>query len=181
MIVAVGGRPSTGKSTLARALADALSGVLLGTTTVRKAFFPRVVETSPEVTDWLYEGLLKAASWTLDTTPGAIIVLDGRPLTRERDVLGLQRFAAHVGHELQLIECVCPVDLAAERSRSAATEAGGLPAGTSDNGTDPIPEPKVVVDASQPLARCVSVALNGVGHTLSVRDARPAAARSAPP
>ncbi|MFD6621485.1 AAA family ATPase [Streptomyces diastaticus] len=181
MIVAVGGRPFTGKSTLARALADALSGVLLDTTTVRKAFFPTVVEAPPEVTDWLYEGLLKAASWTLDTTPGAIIVLDGRPLTRNRDVLALQRFAAHVGHMLQLIECVCPADVAAERSRSAATEAGGLPAGTADNGTDPIPEPKVVVDTSHSLERCVSAALDGVGPFLSVRGAGPAAARSAPP
>ncbi|MEU2769382.1 MULTISPECIES: AAA family ATPase [Streptomyces] len=181
MIVAVGGRPFTGKSTLARALADALSGVLLDTTTVRKALFPTVVEAPPEVTDWLYEGLLKAASWTLDMTPGAIIVLDGRPLTRNRDVQALQRFAAHLGHTLQLIECVCPADLVAERSRSAATEAGGLPAEPVDNGTDPVPEPKVVVDTSHPLERCVSVALDGVGHLLSMHGARPAAAPSAPP
>lgn len=41
MIVAVGGRPWTGKTTLAQALAEALRAVLLNKAELRRVFFPQ--------------------------------------------------------------------------------------------------------------------------------------------
>lgn len=160
MIVALGGLPFTGKSALARALADAVSGVLLDTAALRKVLFPNLVVTPPELNDWLYEGVLKAASWNLDTAPGTVIVLDGRPLTRDRDVLSLRRFASTLGHALHVVECVCPDEVA--RARSAAAGVPDPMAGKGDAGTDPISEPKVVVDTCQPLEQCASAALDAV-------------------
>ncbi|WP_327378765.1 ATP-binding protein (plasmid) [Streptomyces sp. NBC_01216] len=162
MIVALGGRPFTGKSTLARALAEALPGVLLDTAALRKVLFPNLVAAPPELNDWLYEGVLKAASWNLDTAPGTIIVLDGRPLTRNRDVLSLRRFASSLGHVLHIVECVCPDEVASARARSAAAGVPDPLPRPKDAGTDPIPEPKVVVDTCQPLERCVSTTLGAV-------------------
>ncbi|MGZ2358473.1 ATP-binding protein [Streptomyces sp. 372A] len=163
MIVALGGRPLTGKSTLARALAKALPGVLLDTASLQKVLFPNLVAASPELNDWLYEGVLKAASWNLDTAPEAVIVLDGRPLTRSRDVLSLRRFASSLGHMLHIVECVCPDDVASARATSAAIGVPGSSLhGPKDASTDPIPDPKVVVDTCQPLEQCISTALNAV-------------------
>ncbi|MET9779324.1 AAA family ATPase [Streptomyces sp. NPDC006367] len=161
MIVALGGLPFTGKSTLARALADAIPGVLLDTAALRKVLFPNLVAVPPELNDWLYEGVLKAASWNLDTVPGTVIVLDGRPLTRNRDVLSLRRFASSLGHALYIVECVCPEEVASARARSAAGVPDPL-LSAKGTGTDPIPDPKVVVDTCQPLEQCVSTALDAV-------------------
>ncbi|WP_217131539.1 AAA family ATPase [Streptomyces sp. AC558_RSS880] len=136
MIVALGGLPFTGKSALARALAEAIPGVLLNTALLRKALFPTLVAVPPELNDWLYEGVLKAASWNLDTAPGTVIVLDGRPLTRHRDVLSLRRFASSLGHALHIVECVCPDKVAS--ARSAAAGVPDLLPSAKDSGTDPI-------------------------------------------
>ncbi|WP_181383947.1 AAA family ATPase [Streptomyces sp. NWU339] len=160
MIVALGGLPFTGKSTLARALAEAMPGVLLNTAALRKVLFPTLVAVPPELNDWLYEGVLKAASWNLDTAPGTVIVLDGRPLTRHRDVLSLRRFASSLGHPLHIVECVCPNEVAL--ARSAAAGVPDLLPSAKDSGTDPIPEPKAVVDTCWPLEQCVSAALDAV-------------------
>ncbi|MFF8992516.1 AAA family ATPase [Streptomyces sp. NPDC014983] len=176
MIVAMGGLPSTGKSTLAQALTDAIPGVLLDTAALRKLLFPGLVAAPPELNDWLYEGVLKAASWNLDTAPGTVIVLDGRPLTRNRDVLSLSRFASTLGHALYVVECVCPEEVA--RTRSTASDRDPF-LSSEDAVVDPIPEPKVVVDTCQPLELCVSAVLNAVFGSLPATDAAadPGAAR----
>ncbi|MCX4826152.1 ATP-binding protein [Streptomyces sp. NBC_01142] len=167
MLVALGGRPFTGKSTLARALAEAIPGVLLDKAALRKVLFPERVVVSPELNDRLYEWLLQAASWHLDTTPGAVIVLDGRPLTQARDVWSLRRFASNLGHALQIVECVCPEKVALERANAGPAEAPGVQAPPADlrgESADPIPDPKIVVDTRLPVEQCVSTALDRVVH-----------------
>ncbi|MFD7861399.1 AAA family ATPase [Streptomyces sp. NPDC059783] len=163
MLVALGGLPFTGKSTLARSLADAIPGVLLDSASVQKALFPTLDVASREVSDWLYESVLKAASWNLDSAPGTVIVLDGRPLTRNRDALSLRRFSETLGHELYIVECVCPEDVA--RARSVAANAPSL----LSQATDPVPEPKIVVDTWQPLEQCVSIVLDALHVSLKRR------------
>jgi len=160
MIVALGGLPFTGKSTLARAVAEAIPGVLLDTVALQKVLFPTLVAVPPELNDWLYEGVLKAASWNLDTAPGTVIVLDGRPLTRHRDVMSLRRFASSLGHTLHIVECVCPDEVAS--ARSAAAGVSYLPPSAKGPSTDPIRGPKVVVDTCRPLEHCVSAALDAM-------------------
>ncbi|MFE3629470.1 AAA family ATPase [Streptomyces goshikiensis] len=160
MIVALGGLPLTGKSTLARALADALSGVLIDSTALRQVLFPHLVEAPPEVADWLYESVLKAAAWNLDTAPpGTVVVLDGRALTRSRDVQSLHRFASSLGHRLFIVECVCPDEVARVRAGGASVSLASL---GSAKGADPIAEPKVVVDTRRPVEHCVTVVVDAV-------------------
>jgi predicted kinase len=160
MIVALGGRPLTGKTTLAQALAEAIPGVLLDKAALRRVLFPELVTASPELNDRLYEWLLQAAAWQLDREPGTVIVLDGRPLSRIRDVLSLHRFAAGIGHALHIIECVCPDTVAAQRGKQA--DGCEAPAGRLDEPAEPIPEPKIVVDTLLPPEHCLRLALNRI-------------------
>ncbi|KUO04797.1 AAA family ATPase [Streptomyces caeruleatus] len=158
MIVAVGGRPWTGKTTLAKALAKAMSGVLLDKAALQKVLFPRPAPASPEQNDRLYEFLLQAAVWHLETTPGDVVVLDGRPLTRIREVLALRRFASGVDQPLRIIECVCPDEVAVDRARASPTSTEPL-AVANEAPAEPIPDPKIVIDTSLPADQCLASAL----------------------
>ncbi|MFE9802978.1 AAA family ATPase [Streptomyces goshikiensis] len=164
MIVALGGRPRTGKTALARALAQAIPGILLDKAELRRVLFPKLATTSPEQNDRLNEWLLQAAVWHLETIPGSVVVLDGRPLTRLRDVEALRRFAYGIGHALHIVECVCPIDVSVARAdaRAAASQDRDPIADLSQEAADPIPEPKIVVDTLLPPARCLGVAIEGI-------------------
>lgn len=86
MIIAIGGRPRTGKSKLAKHLAVALDGVLLDLAQLRNVLFPTALTASREQAARLYEWLLQAAVWNLHQRPAAPVVLDAHPLTHARDV-----------------------------------------------------------------------------------------------
>jgi predicted kinase len=184
MIVALGGRPWTGKSTLARSLAKALPGVLLDKSELRRVLFPRLIAPSQEQNDRIYEFLLQAAVWHLETTPRGVVVLDGRPLTRIRDVLSLHRFASGIGQMLQIIECVCPEDVARQRGRGFASVPPAEHAHPAPHNevAEPIPGPKIVVDSQLPPEHCLSLALEALAgkraneHREPMRESRPSAA-----
>ncbi|MFJ6017477.1 hypothetical protein [Streptomyces sp. NPDC092952] len=160
MIVALGGRPLTGKTTLAQALADARHGALLDVVALRRALFLELVTVSPELHNQLYEWLLQAAMWQLEREPGTVIVLDGRPLTRVRDVLSLRRFTDGIGHALHIIECVCPDTVAAQRGRG--TDSYEAWDGKRDDSAERIPEPKIFVDTLRPLDSCLRFVLDRI-------------------
>ncbi|MFF2013815.1 AAA family ATPase [Streptomyces sp. NPDC058195] len=176
MIVALGGRPLTGKTTLARMLANAMPGILLDRVALQRALFPELATASPELNDRLYEWLLQAAAWQLDSQPGAVIVLDGRPLTRRRDVLSLRRFAAGIGHPLHIVECVCPDVVAAQRAEQANDHEA--PVGGRDELAELIPEPKIAVDTSLPTDHCLEFVLGEIAgeragdHSESAEESR---------
>lgn len=159
MIVAVGGRPWTGKTTLAQALAKAIPAVLLDKAALRRVLFPLPVAPSPEQSDRLYEFLLQATVWHLETSPGATVVLDGRPLTRPREVRALRRFAAGIGEALHIVECVCPDEVARGRAQTSAER----PAECSGELAASVPGPKIVVDTLLSPEECLQAALQGIG------------------
>lgn len=162
MIVAVGGLPWTGKSTLARNLAERLPGFLLDKIAVRNQLFPGGrSKASREQNDWSFEVVLKAAAWNLEATPGGVVVLDGPPLTRGRDIQALNRFASGIGQPLKVIECVCPTEIALGRGRA---ESVPRPASFDVRVPcrEPIPDPKIVVDTTLSEDRCLALALQGL-------------------
>lgn len=162
MIVAVGGRPRTGKTTLAKALATVMSGVLLDMAALQRVLFPRLVPASPERSDRAHEFLLQAAVWNLEGAPEGVVVLDGKPLTRPREAFALRRFASGLDQPLRIIECVCPDGLAVDRARTtlACTDQFAV---LNKVATERVPDPRTVIDTSLPVDQRLARVLECLG------------------
>src|SRR5579864_7257642 len=87
MIVLMAGLPGTGKSTLARALASRVDGIVLSKDEIRHAIFsPTEVEYSTVQDDFIMEIMLEAAAWILKKDHKRSVFLDGRTFSRRYQI-----------------------------------------------------------------------------------------------
>ena len=168
MLVAMAGLPGTGKTTLARRLADELEGVVLSKDVVRAALFPPpVLDYSRGQDDLTLAAIYSAAARILTTFPARSVVIDGRTFSRGYQVRDLFTAAVDVGETPRVIECVCSDDLIHTRlERDHA--AGAHPAGNRTFAmyldvkarAEPLTVPRLVLDTgAKPLDECVAEAL----------------------
>jgi aminoglycoside phosphotransferase family enzyme/predicted kinase len=175
-LVAVGGLPGTGKTTLARGLGDRLGWPVLRSDEVRKelaGLSPLTPARAPygegiyddAATEATYAELLRRAIAL--AARGGSVVLDAswiRVEHRER----LRRAAADVHAELAELRCVAPRSIAAERigvrlaRRADASDATAEVAAAMAADADPWPE-AVVVDTSGPKPASLRAALDALG------------------
>jgi predicted kinase len=129
MLVAMAGLPGTGKSALAGRLATALGGVVLSKDVVRAALFPGLaLDYSVEQDDLAVRAVFAAAAHLRRTRPDLAVFLDGRTYSKAAQVRALLALGEEVGEPVQVIECVCPAEMA--RTRIARDHAAGThPAG----------------------------------------------------
>ncbi len=164
MIVVMAGLPGTGKSTLARALAQVGGGIVLDKDVIRSVLFPPdYVEYSNEQDDFCQTLMLDTAAYLIKRHPGLRIYLDGRTFSRKYQIDGVIEAARRLNAEWRIIECVCAEETA--RQRLDATSLTH----PARNRTfelyrslraqfEPIMAPKLVVDTDAPLEVCVSEA-----------------------
>lgn len=173
MIIAMAGLPGTGKSTLARLLAEATGALVLDKDEIRHALFgPRHVTYTRDQDDLTFDLMTRAAAFTLRQDPAAIVILDGRTFTRAYQQDRLRSFAARLGHPLQIVECRCPPRL----TRRRLADDIGHPAANRDAHlhdhlaatSDPINGPKLVITTDQPPAACLTVLLDHLAAADSV-------------
>lgn len=174
-IVAVGGGPGTGKSTLAGAAADTLGWAVLDSDELRKDLTghgrdrhhvaaPGEGIYRPEITEMVYDELLKRAGVLCDA--GSSVVLDASWSTaghRHR----LRSLAREVGAELTEVRCRVPTGVARERVArrlAAAYDPSDATPEVVDHFAahqDEWPE-AIEVDTTRPVAECLEDVLGEV-------------------
>jgi adenylylsulfate kinase len=127
-LVVLAGLPGTGKSAIARPLAERLGGPVLDKDGVRSALFaPGDVEYSREQDDVVMACIFRVAAFHAQRGKVPAVVLDGRTYSRTEQVTELRAEAAHMGAALVLIECVAAPEVARARLERDA-RAGAHPA-----------------------------------------------------
>ena len=171
MIVLLAGLPGTGKSTLARALAEHLNGTVLSKDTIRHALFaPPDVEYSTAQDDFILQIMLEGATWILRKDPARVVFLDGRTFSRRYQIDLVLNAASELHQPWRILECVCSDELARSRLEVQAA-SGEHPAGNRNFALylevkarfEPITLPKTVIDTDQPLDDCLRKALAVLG------------------
>ena len=83
MIIVMAGLPATGKTTLARALAEHSAGTVLNKDEIREALFSAAdIEYSTEQDDVIQLVMLEVMEFILKKDPGRVVILDGRTFSR---------------------------------------------------------------------------------------------------
>lgn len=156
VLVALAGLPGTGKSTLARIIAEELGAPMFDKDAVRAALFgPRHVAYSDNQDDFVMSVIFCAVEHAALTGLARCAVVDGRTFSRREQVQELSDFAARASLGLRVIECTCDPAVARERVRRER-ELGSHPA--ADRGpelydrlaqrAEPLELPRLTLDTS---------------------------------
>jgi predicted kinase len=122
MIVIMAGLPGTGKSTLARLLAQRLTGVVLDKDLIRATLFSQAqIEYSQMRDDFCQEIMLQPAAYLLDKDSSLYIFLDGRPFSLRYQRQRVLEFCLQVRTKWAILECVCAEETALVRLRKTVT------------------------------------------------------------
>lgn len=175
-LVLVGGAPGTGKSVLARGLADRLGAVLVSSDQVRDEVQPRQDAAEdpigrgryePERVAGVYRELLHRAD--LLVRRGEDVVLDASWLDPDRRAEA-RALAGDTSTIITELRCTCPDDLAAERIRRRAAEGRDPSEATVDvaralaASAPPWPQ-AVTIHTEDPLGQVVRMAEAAVSLT----------------
>ena len=114
------GLPGTGKSTLARELAEGMGGVVLNKDVLRADLFPeRLIEYSTEQDDFVQDLMQRTAEYLLTRNPRLAVFFDGRTFSRRYQIEKVIQLAERLGTPWRIIECVCPENVALRRIERA--------------------------------------------------------------
>jgi adenylylsulfate kinase len=165
MIVIMAGLPGTGKSTLAQALAEATSGVVLNKDDIRSTLFaPNEIEYSTEQDDFCLKVMLESAAYLFRKDLQRMIFIDGRPFSKTQQLQQVLDAAEELKQGWKILECVYSPDAARKRlqeqneTHPAANRNYELYLKMKANWQE-IVLPKTIIDTNQDLSSCIKQAL----------------------
>ncbi len=168
VIVAMAGLPGSGKSTIARGLAQLLPGLVVNKDEIRVQLFSiDEIDYSSEQDAVCFEEMLRLTEDVLTRSPGKWVILDGRTFSRAADLDRVADLARRLGEVLFVIHCVCS-DKAARRRIEADVQAGRHPAANRDYDLylkvkarqEPLPFPALRLNTDLDESTCLSLCLS---------------------
>lgn len=169
-LVVMTGLPGTGKSAVARAIAAPLDAIVIDKDVVRAALFPaEEIEYTTEQDDFVVKLMLETAGYLFGRHPQRPVILDGRTHSKKYQLAMVKDFAARMGAECVVIECVCSEAAALariERDMAIHLARNRTPAlyHAQKAAWQDIDEPKCVLDTDRPLAECAARAIRWVAN-----------------
>jgi predicted kinase len=162
MIVIMAGLPGTGKSTVARSLAQRLPAAVLDKDIIRAALFSAAhFEYSREQDDFCQEIMLQTATYLLRKNSSLYVILDGRTFSQRYQRERVFKFCSQLGTRWAMLECVCSEQTALRRLEQAAVEQihpamNRTPALYPQirKMWEPIDDPKLMIDTEASLNSC---------------------------
>lgn len=167
MMIAMAGLPGTGKSTLARALAERIPALVLNKDTVRAALFPPAeIAYSNSQDDLVINIILQMAEYYFQKNAERSVILDGRTFSKKAQVDTLVSYSHQYHRELRLIYCMCSDEMARKRIE-CDLYSGNHPATDRDFSlylrlqaeSDPIQLPHLRLNTDRPLEDCLQQCL----------------------
>jgi predicted kinase len=164
------GLPGTGKSTLARALAERLGAAILDKDRVRGALFPdALTDYSAEQDQLCMRAILEAAAYLTERRRAKYLFFDGRTFSTQSQIEDVLLGAKQAGARWRIVHVTCADAVAEER---LARTDPGHPAKNRDpelyrrikQHFEPILQPKLEVDTTLGIERelaAVEVYLTG--------------------
>jgi adenylylsulfate kinase len=114
--VVFAGLPGTGKSTLARALAERLSAAVLDKDRVRAALFPgRLTDYTTEQDDLCLRAMEQAAAWLTERERVTWVFFDGRTFSTRAQIGDVLRAAERCGANWRILHLTCQDAVAEQR------------------------------------------------------------------
>jgi adenylylsulfate kinase len=170
MIVLMAGLPGTGKTTLARELAERTNGRVLSKDEFRHSIFlPEEIEYSSRQDDFCLQIMLETAGCLLSLNPTKLILLDGRPFSRRYQIENVITAAASLHQPWRILECVCAEDTARRRLEFDASNAKHPAANRNlhlylkvKERFEEILHPKTVIDTDRSEQTCLCEALGAL-------------------
>ena len=130
MLVLLTGLPGSGKSHLARALANVLEADVLDRDAIRNAIFPaRDLDYSAEQNELASQITYQVARYILLRDLQRVLILDGRPFSKHAQVEEVVQLAQSVGHSLCIVYCWAPDAVVRQRLEQDIVTTGNAASG----------------------------------------------------